>query len=107
MNKLYVAGIAFLLSFTGCIEDPDLEPVENTVECELVPYGHCSGEVLSGQDLSELNLTEIDLSYADLTGANLTGANLTGANLYGADLADANLNPCETRLCLDKWFLKR
>ena len=25
MNKLYVAGIAFLLSFTGCIEDPDLE----------------------------------------------------------------------------------
>ena len=90
MNKLYVAGIAFLLSFTGCIEDPDLEPVENTVECELVPYGHCSGEDLSGQDLSELNLTEIDLSYADLTGANLTGA-----NLYGADLADANLRDAD------------
>ena len=32
MNKLYVAGIAFLLSFTGCIEDPALEPVENVDE---------------------------------------------------------------------------
>ena len=32
MNKLYVIGIAFLLSFTGCIEDPALEPVENVDE---------------------------------------------------------------------------
>ena len=90
MNKLYVAGIAFLLSFTGCIEGPDLEPVENTVECELVPYGHCSGEVLSGQDLSELNLTEIDLSYADLTGANLTGAMLHYADFTDAIVTDAD-----------------
>ena len=89
MNKLYVAGIAFLLSFTGCIEDPDLEPVENTVECELVPYGHCSGEDLSGQDLSEMNLTGIDLSYANLSGASLT--NLNYADLTGAELAYTNL----------------
>ena len=76
MNKLYVIGIAFLLSFTGCIEDPDLEPVENTVECELVPYGHCSGEDFSGQDLSELNLTGIDLSYANLSSSSRKISNL-------------------------------
>jgi len=66
------------------------------VECELVPYGHCSGEDLGGQDLSEMNLTGIDLSGANLTGANLTDANLRyayleGANLSGANLTDANL----------------
>ena len=87
MNKLYVAGIAFLLSFTGCIEDPDLEPVENTVECELVPYGHCSDEDLSGQDLSEMNLTRIDLSYAILQYSNLTNADLRYDNLTGGVIA--------------------
>ena len=66
------------------------------VECELVPYGHCSGEDLGGQNLSEMNLTGIDLSGANLTGANLTDANLRyayleGANLSGANLTDANL----------------
>ena len=42
------------------VDDASCEYPEE--ECELVPYGHCSGEDLSGQDLSELNLTEIDLS---------------------------------------------
>ncbi len=42
MNKLYVAGIAFLLSFTGCIEDPALEPVENVDETSE-PYLQVSG----------------------------------------------------------------
>jgi len=86
------------VSFVGCIEDADIDKIkdelDNTVECELVPYGHCSGEDFSGQDLSELNLTGIDLSYANLSGANLTNlnyANLTGANLTGAILTDAEL----------------
>ena len=67
-------------------------PHEAEKECELVPYGHCSGEDLSGQDLSELNLTGIDLSYANLSGANLTTLNyadLTGATLHYADFTDA------------------
>ena len=42
MNKLYVAGIAFLLSFTGCIEDPALEPDENVDETSE-PYLQVSG----------------------------------------------------------------
>ena len=71
---------------TANIDDGSCEYV-----CELVPYGHCSGEDLNGQYLSELNLTEIDLSYANLSGAKLRSANLSGANLSYADLTNANL----------------
>ena len=67
-------------------------PVE---ECELVPYGHCSGEDLGGQDLSEMDLTGIDLSGANLTDANLAGANLSLADLTGAILYYANLNSAD------------
>mgnify|MGYP003306168165 CR=1 FL=1 len=34
MNKLYVAGIAFLLSFTGCIEDDKDTELEEEWEVE-------------------------------------------------------------------------
>ena len=34
MNKLYVAGIAFLLSFTGCIETEDDSEVDDTNNTE-------------------------------------------------------------------------
>lgn len=34
MNKLYVAGIAFLLSFTGCIEDGEDTEIEEVLEVE-------------------------------------------------------------------------
>ena len=55
-------------------------------ECELIPYGKCSGVDLNGQNLSGLNLTGIDLSYADLTGLhNLRWADLTGAIVTDAD----------------------
>ena len=71
-------------------------PHEAEEECELIPYGHCSGEDFGGQDLSEINLTGIDLSHANLTNADLRNTNLNGAalldaSLDGADLTNANL----------------
>jgi len=72
----------------GIVYDED--PTITEEECELVPYGHCSGADFSGQDLSGMNLTGIDLSYANLTDANLTDATLSDANFEGADLSDAN-----------------
>ena len=80
-----------MIPLAGCLQEDE---TNNTVECELVPYGQCSGEDFSGQDLSELNLTGIDLSYANLSGASLTNLNyadLTGANLDSAILDDAEL----------------
>ena len=83
----------------GCM-DPDATNYDSEAEeddgsceyvCELVPYGHCSGEDLSGQDLTEMNLTGIDLSFADLSGADLFLSDLTGAYLEGADLTHAHL----------------
>lgn len=62
----------------------------NEKECELVPYGHCSGAELPHTDLSEMNLTGIDLSYANLTSANLTGAILHYTNFTDAIVTDAN-----------------
>ena len=110
MSKVYLLVICLLsASLTGCLggEDDDEEPLSDSdifpndnkkieEECELVPYGHCSGEDLRRADLSEMNLTGIDLSYADLfdadlEGADLTSANLTGANLFSVDLTSANL----------------
>ena len=76
----------------GIVYDEDPTIVE---ECELVPYGHCSGADFSGQDLSGMNLTGIDLSYADLTDANLTDTTLSGANIGYADLSDANFEDAD------------
>ena len=87
------------LDVDGNLTSSEFDYIKNYphFECELVPYGQCSGEDFSGQDLSELNLTGIDLSYANLSGASLTnlnyadltGANLTGAVLHHADFTDA------------------
>jgi uncharacterized protein YjbI with pentapeptide repeats len=77
-------------------------PHEAEEECELIPYGHCSGEDLGGQDLSEINLTGIDLSHANLSNADLRNTNLNGADLLdarldSADLTDANLTEARLR----------
>jgi len=84
------------LDVDGNLTSSEFDYIKNYphFECELVPYGQCSGEDFSGQDLSELNLTGIDLSYANLSGASLTNLNyadLTGANLDSAILDDAEI----------------
>ena len=82
---VFAVFLLAMASLTGCLREDE---TNNTVECELVPYGHCSGEDLSGQDLSELNLTGIDLSYANLTGAMLHYADFTDAIVTDSDFTD-------------------
>ena len=81
MNKLYVAGIAFLLSFTGCIEDDkdteleeeweveDTEPASD-IEKEPEPVVRnwwCSSSGMGGHhvDSAYENMTKGELSDED------------------------------------------
>ena len=63
-NQLAALLLAVLMiPLAGCLDEDETNSTDgtnDTVECELVPYGHCSGEDFSGQDLTELNLTGID-----------------------------------------------